>query len=167
MKFVDGPCSSPGRTPRARFSRLLLFVCLLLVYQFRSRHGMKPSTGSPGFTLTGLSCSICFSEGSIFHGGTITGTFSFSVATVICGQLRPLKLSKTSCEYCSCRKFGLPFTVSIQKVADTSTDTAFGPPALPARNAVLLVPPPVTGDAGFVSTCRVAVERMVCPAIAA
>lgn len=61
----------------------------------------------------------------------------------------------------------MPFTSSIQNVAETLTETAFGPPPDPARKAVFDVPPPVTGTVGVVETCSVVVERIVCPAMAA
>src|SRR5947209_1491655 len=104
--------------------------------------------------------------------GGVTGTDLRIVATVTCGQLRPLKFRITVCVYCSCRKLGngnVPLTVSIQNVENTSAATALGVlgPGPPAKNDVLSVPPPVIGAAALVVTWSVVVERIVCPAIAA
>src|ERR1700730_2841584 len=89
-------------------------------------------------------------SGSTIHGGTTTGTFFLSVPTVMCGQLRPLKLSMTSWEYWSWKKFGVPLTSSIQKVQFIKAEMALGPMDPRARKAVLAVPPPVTGAVGVV-----------------
>ena len=56
--------------------------------------------------------------------------------------------------------------VSIQKMASTCTDCAFGPPAAPCRNAMFAVPPPVEGGLrSVVEILRVVVETMSFPAI--
>jgi hypothetical protein len=58
---------------------------------------------------------------------------------------------------------GGPFTVSIQKVAVTSAETALGPCAgVPCRNAVMEVPP-TTGRIGWVETLSTVVFRTVRP----
>ena len=90
----------------------------------RVRIGAPISGGMGGWisfrTFSGMS-------GSTFQIGGTTGTFFLRVATVMCGQLKPLKLSMTVWEYWSCKKLGVPLTVSIQNVAKTSAETAFGP----------------------------------------
>ena len=77
------------------------------------------------------------------------------------GQDRPLKSSITVWLYCSCRKLGVPFTVSIQKVEKTVVELALGPPAPPFRKAVLAVPPPVNGATAWVVTSSTVVLRIV------
>ena len=52
------------------------------------------------------------------------------VPTVTCGQLMPLKLSRTVWVYCSCVGADCPCRVSSQKVAVTETAVAFGPTIL-------------------------------------
>ena len=88
------------------------------------------------------------------------------VPTVTCGQLMPLKLSRTVWVYCSCVGADCPCRVSSQKVAVTETAVAFGPSAPPFRKAVFAVPPPGVGRS-MVVTCSVVVEVMCWPAIAA
>src|ERR1700719_2517784 len=67
---------------------------------------------------------------------------SRKVATLMCGQLSPLKLRSTVWLYCSCWKLGDACAVSSQKVDVTSAAFALGPAVPPTRNAVLAVPPP-------------------------
>src|ERR1017187_837834 len=81
------------------------------------------------------------------------------------GQLRPLKFSSTTCEYCSWRGPGSPWIVSRKNVAVTCAATAFGPLAAPVRKAVFAVPPPGSG-ASRVDTCSLVVASICWPAIA-
>src|SRR6266581_69278 len=58
-------------------------------------------------------------------------------------------------------------TVSIQNVASILIACAFGPPAaaLPTRKAMLSVPPPTSGAAGWLETEIVVVEMTFCDAM--
>jgi branched-chain amino acid transport system ATP-binding protein len=87
------------------------------------------------------------------------------VPTVTCGQLMPLKFSRTVWVYCNCVGADCPCRVSSQKVHAAETAVAFGPSAPPFRKAVFAVPPPGVGRS-MVVTCSVVVAVMCWPAIA-
>src|SRR5215472_6406863 len=80
-----------------------------------------------------------------------------SVATVMCGQLMPLKFSSTIWEYCSRLNSVSPATCCSQNVAATCATSAFGPSLVPTRKAMFDAPPPTMLLPGVVDTCSVVV----------